>query len=99
MARKSYNKHTYELIIPKFTGRTYLGEYGETQIFGEERLYYSKFYYRIEFNTDDDNRFISATTYRIGGADCDGAHGGEWYEALKEREIPIIVEYIEKELE
>lgn len=99
MARRTYDKQTYALVLPKCTGKLYIGKYGETQIFGEDRLYYSKYYYQIYFNVDDNNRFISAKTYRIGGADCDGAHGGEWREPLTNREIPIIVEYILKELE
>lgn len=54
----------------------------------------TKYYFTWRIITDDAGNFMYAQARKVGGADCDGARGGEWYEDLRPREVSLIGNYI-----
>lgn len=53
-----------------------------------------KYYFTLWILVDEDGNFVCAKARKVGGGDCDGARGGEWYENLRQREVSLIGNYI-----
>ncbi len=53
-----------------------------------------EYYYQLTIFTDNNDCFDYLEVYKVGGADSDSAHGGEYYEELEEDEIRDIINFI-----
>lgn len=53
-----------------------------------------RFYFQMWLTSDADGNFLQAKVQKVGGANSDSARGGEWYEALRQREVSLIGNYI-----
>lgn len=53
-----------------------------------------RFYFQMWLISDADGGFLQAKVQKVGGANSDSARGGEWYEALRQREVSLIGNYL-----
>ena len=91
-----YDKEHYTVLtIPQLTGKRvkkkFQSYYDMVNIQG---LPLVKYYFMLWIFADEEGNFVCAKARKVGGADCDGARGGEWYEHLRQREVSLIGNYI-----
>lgn len=88
-------EHYTVLQIPKLTGKLVKKRFQSfCDMVNIQGLPLVKYYFTLWIIVDDAGKFVCAKAQKVGGADCDGARGGEWYEYLTQREVSLIGNYI-----
>lgn len=76
------------IVVEEWVGKEPIAE--PEFIFSTE----GEYYYQIEMVLDDDDKFEALAVKKVGGADCDDARGGEWYEEMDDDDIEMIISYV-----